>query len=151
MYLDIYKEKFRSINLHKSNNLISPHKIYMLLAVIDLIQCEYIKDNKIFYNDVLINFYKNYLDLNVKKYQIDLKPYYPFFHLSKKLKNNNYSFWHLEPKLNLTINLKSLDSIRSNSELNKFIEYAYLDNDLFELLKLHKNAIELKNILNDYL
>lgn len=151
MYLDIYKEKFSNLNLHKSNFLISPHKIYMLLATIDLIQVKYIVVNEIYYDEMLIIFYKNYLDLNNKKFNIEVRPYYPFFHLSKKLKNNSQSFWHLSPKSNSDVDLCTIDSIRSTKELKNCIKYAYLDNELFELIKNHKNAIILKKILNNYL
>ena len=50
MTLEQYIEAFTTLRVNRQNDHASPHKVCMLLAVIDLIEKGHIESNKIFFN-----------------------------------------------------------------------------------------------------
>lgn len=117
-----YKNVLIQIKRNVYRGVASPSKPILLLAVIDNIQNGSIVSNTIYFDTRLVNYYNNLYRSLVKT---NLSPMcYPFFHLE------NDGFWHLKwrqsPVKVVTINAKI---IRDN------IEYAYLDNALWDLLQ----------------
>ena len=47
----VLRRKFNHFNLSRQHGRVSPHKVCMLLAVMDLISYKTIRDNKIFFDD----------------------------------------------------------------------------------------------------
>jgi putative restriction endonuclease len=84
-------EKFYNLKRNKIGSHESPHKPLLLLSIIDLIEVDNIKDNKITLSDTLINIFKSYFSIVSK--EID-KPTInnPFYHLTSD------GFWNLIPK-----------------------------------------------------
>lgn len=127
--LQYYCQSFENLNASKSKERgIAPHKPILLLAVIDLINRGYFQDNKILISQELLESFKQYWEVLPEKYTKSFKSdyFYPFRHLGSE------SFWHLKARKNVDLqNFKP----KSYAQLNKGIEYAYLDRNLFDLLQ----------------
>ncbi|HAC63412.1 MAG TPA: hypothetical protein DCF68_07685, partial [Cyanothece sp. UBA12306] len=98
------------------------YKPILLLSVIDLISQQVINENKIFVSDELLNTFNKYWNILASEYKGGL--HYPFFHLQ------NEGFWHLV----LKPNFNGLQP-KTTNKLKQAVEYAFLDNELFELIQ----------------
>jgi putative restriction endonuclease len=128
-----YRNIFATLNVDKSGGL-APHQPILLLAVIDLITQGVIFDNKIFISDILIQIFERYWRVLVSKdskYQPKL--YHPFYYL----KNHKQRFWHLKFKPEFeSLNSQTISfKFTSNKRLKEVVEYAYLDDSLFDLIQ----------------
>lgn len=113
----------------------APYKPILLLSVIDLIAQGIIEQNKIIISDELINAFNKYWQLlGNKSYLGGL--HYPFFYLKRE------QFWHLELK-------PDFDGFQPKSinKLRQAVEYATLDEQLFEFLKNGESRKELVDTL----
>ena len=130
---DVYADGLNKLNVDRSSGRAKPHKVCLLFAVFDLIEDEKISDNRIFLNDELKARFTHYFD----KFRADGdrdNPSLPFFHLRSS------SYWH--HKLNSGVKYNHKYSV-SEKSVNAYIEYAYLNEDLFALLQneKHRNAL----------
>ncbi|MFO7606878.1 MAG: DUF3883 domain-containing protein [Desulfurivibrionaceae bacterium] len=127
MSLEFYAEKFHALNMNRQRGAVSPHKVCMLLAVMDLIANKTINNNRIFFDQNLrLSFSHNF-----NKYRTESdrdNPHLPFFHLRSE------SFWHHKPKPGRTEAYQRLSTVSGPGELSNNIAYAYLDEMLFQLL-----------------
>ena len=118
----------------------APHKLVLLLAVIHDIETHVIKSNRITPSDQLVatfqSIWKEYIHSGHK-----LNFALPFYHLS------NEGFWHLHASPGKELNLKELSTVGSLPALKKIIQYASLDSELFEELKMPDSREELKQTL----
>lgn len=116
---DLYRELILKIRCSKVGDKINPAKPIMLLALINLIRSGKVKNNKIYYEELKLE----YDDLRTKyghKAPID----YPFFYLHFD------DFYHLKWKeKELNPRVPSAKFIRDN------ILYAYLDNAFWDILQ----------------
>jgi putative restriction endonuclease len=131
-----YCSKFRKLHPNRIRNdagqiISAPHKPALLLSVIDLIGKRVITQNEIILSDISkFSFeeqWDNFITESQKEvgYKPDIKK--PFYHLKNLGKPyQNEPFWHHEPEIFDFRNLKK-------------VQYAYLDEELFEILK-DKNA-----------
>lgn len=148
MTIDEYVLKFKKIRLNKSGDRARPHKICMLLAVLDLARAQGLLENKIFLNPELIERYISFFS-TVSTPGEKSNPHYPFFYLRGKLSDNTPSFWHVHA-------IHGRDHMISNLEVKKLsdvtmnIEFASLDADLFSLIQDAKNIEILENSLTSY-
>ena len=143
--LNKYIEQFKDIKVHVREGRRSPHKICMLLAMLDLANGGGLKVNKIYFAPALLERYLSYF-LSTKANKDKPNPQYPFVYLSGNLNKGEPSFWHLK-KIDTTI------SIQSGSEFNYIkenVEYAYLNDDLFRLIQQSKNIKILEATLSDF-
>jgi putative restriction endonuclease len=123
-----YQDKFCRLNAASAEaGRKRPHKPCMLLAVIELIEAKRITTNCIEYNDVLISRYRGYFEV-VKQGNDRLNPWLPFFHLKGD------KFWHLIPQLGKEAVLEAMSTATKRSDIEANIQYATLDDDLFQLL-----------------
>ncbi len=127
MSLEFYEQKFQSLNLNKTGDRKSPHKVAMLLAVLDAIDAGEIKDNKIYFNQDLKERFTKQFDL-LKSDNDRNNPHLPFFHLRTS------GFWFFKPKPGKSNEFSSLRQVGGPGVLDKYIDYAFLDDELFELL-----------------
>lgn len=127
MSLEFYAEKFNALNMNRQKRGVSPHKVCMLLAVMDLIANKTINNNRIFFDQNLrLSFSHNF-----NKYRTESdrdSPHLPFFHLRSE------SFWHHQPKPGRASAYQRLSTVSGPGELNNNVAYAYLDEALFQLL-----------------
>lgn len=128
MSLEYYAERFNALNMYRQQGHVSPHKVCMLLAVMDLIANQSIRSNRIFFDDHLRQGFRHYF--NRYRTQTDRdNPHLPFFHLRSE------GFWHHQPKPGRAAAYLSLSRVSGPGELNNNIAYAYLDESLFQLLQ----------------
>lgn len=130
---EYYADKFRTLNMNIAGGKKSPHKVCMLLAVMDLIQVGHISSNKIELNQLLkdrfTEHFKSFAQGKDKN-----TPENPFFHLRSE------GFWHLACHA-------GYDETTIRRYSSKAIAYAYLDDDLFEYMKSFIISNELKEAL----
>ena len=121
MALAFYLDKFRDLNTMRLQGHNKPHKVCMLLAVMDLIECGVIYENRIEFNQAL----KHSFTLHFQRLRAGNdkdSPENPFYHLTFE------GFWHIKPVVGV-----ELGDITGFSK--RKIAYAYLDAELFELMK----------------
>ncbi|MEO0455526.1 MAG: hypothetical protein AAF152_02955 [Cyanobacteria bacterium P01_A01_bin.114] len=125
--LGYYSKKFQRVRVDRAHG-IAPHKPILLLSVIEHIQKKSISENKIFLTSALIQtFLKYWVYLGSPTHNPDISK--PFFHMKSG------KFWHLWPNPKFEKILSSKIKLKTFAEVKRAIKYAYLDEDLFELLQ----------------
>jgi hypothetical protein len=129
---------------HRGNNRgkVSNAKPFFLLALFDLIEDGVIIDNKISFNsDILKETYQNKA-ISFKRYN-PITPFYkPFFHL------NSESYYQIKWKANNKP--KGAGKTPSAKFLRENVEYASLDDDLWQLLQDKDARNEIKEAIISY-
>lgn len=121
MSLEFYLQKFQDLNTLLQNGHSKPHKVCMLLAVMDLISIGAIHQNKIEFNDALKHCFSSHFQRLRAGTDADT-PENPFFHLRSD------GFWHLHYQPG--IDASTVDRFSKSK-----IAYASLDIELFEFFK----------------
>ncbi|MEC4894897.1 MAG: HNH endonuclease [Oscillatoria sp. PMC 1051.18] len=133
--LAYYCERFSELNVSRDSKRGTAHyKPILLLCVIDLISQNIIQENKIFVSDELIETFNKYWNIIASEYKGGF--HYPFFHLQSE------GFWHLR----LQPDFNGLQP-KTMNKLKQAVEYASLDNELFELLQEESARKELIDTL----
>ena len=102
----------------------------MLLAVMDLIENGDLKENSIEYSKPLTKaFAARFSELAAEG--DSARPIYPYFHLRSD------GFWHHRLKPGQSESYSRLSTVTTRSQVDQHIAYAYLDDELFELLDNH--------------
>nr|8H0L_A Chain A, SBDHga1 [Hahella ganghwensis]8H0L_B Chain B, SBDHga1 [Hahella ganghwensis] len=122
-----YEAKFSELNPNRRHGNTSPHKIAMLLAVMDLIESGSLQENRIYFDRQLKDaFTKRFNEL---KSEADRdNPHLPYYHL------HTSGFWHHQVNPGQRESYKTM-SASGASAIDQHIAYAYLDEELFELLQ----------------
>ncbi|OFC70418.1 HNH endonuclease [Alteromonas confluentis] len=134
---EVYLDEFKKLNVDRSSGRAKPHKVCLLFAVFDLIEDRHIVNNEIFYDQAL----KERFTYHFEKFRADAdknSPFLPFYHL------RSASFWHHKLKSGSTNKKFSV----SDKSIGTYIEYAYLNDDLFALLQDEKNRNTLRQCLS---
>ena len=136
--LSYYCRKFAKLNVSRSSG-VAPNKPILLLSIIELISQGQIRQNQITLSAELIATFLNlWSNLEpVRQPNIAL----PFFHL------RGDGFWYHYPKPGFELLINSHVKIRTVSALQQTVEYAYLDQELFELLWNPDSRATLTDIL----
>lgn len=142
MRLEHYQKKFASLRVNSAHGRASPHKICMLLALLDLARSGRLKENRIEYDAPLLERYRQYFDA-VKTERDTANPFFPFFHL------RGDGFWHLQPIAGRETVLAAMTTATSPKMVVENIEYAYVDDELFHLLQDSQNIDRLGASLAD--
>lgn len=133
MSVEYYVDKFRNLNMNSNKGRKSPHKVCMLLSVMDLIQAGYIYKNRFQLDATLKERFTNFF--NERRHEQDRDtPENPFFHLKSE------GFWHLAYQ-------DGIDASLVKGYSAKAINYAYLDDELFDYLKSVIVVNDLKDAL----
>ncbi|MCL1142688.1 HNH endonuclease [Shewanella gaetbuli] len=140
MTLAYYLDTFQSLRPDRSTGRARPHKVCMMFAVMDLIEQGHISDNKIFYDDVLCSRFSWHF-LRLKQDNDADSPFLPFYHLCSS------SVWHLQISPHNQVAFKQIKSA-SDANIRKLVDYAYLDEELFTLLKSPYTSSILRNALS---
>jgi putative restriction endonuclease len=117
----------------------------MLLAMLDLANAGALETNRIYFSPALLERYLSYF-LSTKSKKDKPNPQYPFIYLSGKLNNGELSFWHLK-KIDENIQMKSGGEYQY---IKENIEFAYLNDDLFQLIQKSENIKALENVLSTF-
>lgn len=125
-----YERRFSQLRMNiMKGGKPSPHKVCMLKAVIKLIAEKVITDNRIYYNENLLRAFA----LQITPYMsegIRNSPNLPYFHLRSE------RFWHHQINSQEREKYEHTESVSSDKAIRELIDYAYLDDELFELLQL---------------
>lgn len=135
MTLAEYEDRFSRLIVNVRNGRASPHKICMLLAILDLARGGGLPENRVFFAPPLLERYARFFDA-VRSPGDHANLYFPFFHLAGKLRGGTPSFWHLQPLPGREGQLNALKAARSAGDITCNVAYATLDDQLFELLKV---------------
>lgn len=126
--LGYYVKKFAKLRVDRASGSPAPHKPILLLSVIELIQQGSIQYNQIFLSPELIStFLKYWTHLGSNTHRSDIAQ--PFFHLTGD------SFWHLSPNPGFESTIAARVKIKTLSGLKNAVNHAYVDIELFDLLK----------------
>jgi putative restriction endonuclease len=147
MSIELYCGKFTRLNVNVQGGRASPHKICMLLAVLDLARSGALQENRIFFSPPLLERYARYFDA-VRGATDHRNPYFPYFHLQGRLRGGDASFWHLHPLPGRAEVLAAISSARSNAVIIDNVAFASLDDELFDLLKSPENIERLAESLS---
>jgi hypothetical protein len=128
MSLNDYENQFAELNINKSKGHGSPHKMCLLLAVIDLIGRGELTDNRIYFTSRLKERFTFFFDRYRTANDRD-NPHLPFFHLRSE------PFWHHRIIPGKSASYEKLSTASGAGDIERHIAYAYLDEQLFELLK----------------
>lgn len=130
-----YERRFSALRVNTSNGRKSPYKATMLLAVIKLISDGKLTENCIKFDDELKReFSKSFDSLAAEKDRSNA--HLPYFYLRSE------GFWHHKVKPGKREAYTKLTTLTSPGAIEEFIEYVFLDDELFELLG-HEVAREL--------
>ncbi|MDF5722156.1 MAG: HNH endonuclease [Rhizonema sp. PD37] len=138
--LDYYINKFANLHVSRSAG-IAPNKPILLLSVIEAIALRQVQKNQIPLNAELIATFLNlwsHLE-TVRKPDIGL----PFFHLRSD------GFWHLQLKPGLESLIDSKVKLRTVNAIRQTVEYAYLDQELWDILQYPQQRSILTQVLID--
>ncbi|PMH03908.1 restriction endonuclease [Vibrio lentus] len=133
MALEYYLDRFQNLKMNNAGGKKSPHKVCMLLAVMDLIQAGHISTNKIYLNQALKERFTHHFD-NLAQGLDKNTPENPFFHLRSE------GFWHLFFN-------DSYDNTSTSRYSVKAVSHAYIDDELFSYMKSYIVSNELKDAL----
>lgn len=146
MNLDYYVRLFSFMTVKKTNGMLSPHKAIMLLAVIDMIEYELTDGNRYYLDEETEASYQYnwnlYIPVNV--FMFKPNPWTPFWHLKKE------PFWHfatIPGKEECIEDLAPKGQTASVGKMRNVIKYAYLDEELYSLLKLEDSRSVFKKLL----
>jgi putative restriction endonuclease len=134
MSVAIYAEKFSRLAVNVAHGRASPHKICMLLAVLDLARGGGLTENRIRYEPMLLERYRRFFEA-VRAPGDHPNPYFPFFHLAGDLRGGEKSFWALKALAGREAVLAAMSTARSARDITDNIAHAELDAALFVLLQ----------------
>lgn len=134
MSLAEYQDKFRRLVVNVAGGRASPHKLCMLLALLDLARAGALPENRIDFAPPLLERYTAFFAA-VRTPTDHPNPHFPFFHLAGKLRDGQPSFWHLRPLPGREGVLATMRTARSFGDIANNIAYAQVDPELFHLLQ----------------
>ena len=134
-----YGKKFQKVRVDRAHG-VAPHKPILLLSVIESIQRGTIAENRIFLSqDLNTCFLKYWSYLGSASHNPDASR--PFFFMKSG------KFWHLMPKIEYKHILADKIKLKTFAEVKRAIEYAYLDEDLFNFLEQKNISDSLRAVL----
>ncbi len=124
--LSLYSKKISNLRVNRTRS-IPPHKPILLLAVIELFEQGLLQKNQIYLSAELIAAFLKYWDrLGSTSYRANIA--LPFFNMT------NEGFWHIKAKPGYEFK-SSRVILRRLGTLKEVVQYVYLDEQLFRLLR----------------
>jgi putative restriction endonuclease len=142
--LAYYCQRFSELKVNTSKERgDAPYKPILLLSVIELIAQGLIEENHITVTNQLEETFEDYKNtLSSGDFENDLS--LPFFHL----KNEKIPFWTIKFNDKYDHSRKTDNKIRNSiNKLNEYVEYACIDDELFDLIQEPNSREELVNTL----
>ncbi len=136
-----YLQKFKKLRVDRSHG-IAPHKPILLIAVIQSYLSGEIKDRRIYITPELVALFKSIWSALVTTAH-DCRISYPFYYMKSE------GFWKLKPKSGFSDIDKMGSLVKSFSSLNSAVDFAEIDEDLFELLITETDRMALSQFLLD--
>lgn len=143
--LEMVKKEIASIRRGKRKGHYRPHKLVMLLAVIELAERGLLPENRIYLSTTLIQIFENIFAL-VKRRDDLCQPGPPFFHLRTS------GFWFHKIRPGREQDYAKLTTTGGGLGLiDEYIEYAYLRDDVFALIQDPRARRELRLFISELL
>ena len=139
-----YEKRFSALRMNQVAGRPSPHKVALLLAVIDGIESGWINRNRIYFDAALKGAFTRQFDL-LASHRDQNSPHLPFFHL------RGDGFWHHKVLPGKQLRYSQTKTVSSPGALRDLLDYAYLDDELFELMGNRIARELLKTSLKDNL
>lgn len=118
-----------------------PHKLLMLLAVLDLFDQDPLHENRIYFNQQLVSNFEKHFRIYAKEDDW-CQPGPPFFHLRTSC------FWkHKVKEGRESIYNKLTTSGGGTKRITENIEFAYFDDNTFTTLREERNRNELRTVI----
>jgi len=137
--LNYYAKKFRRLRVDRAHG-VAPHKPILLLSVIELFEKNDISENKLHISPKLVaTFLKYWSCVGSLNHNPDISR--PFFHMKSG------KFWHLMANRGYEKVISSGIKLKTFSEVKQAVNYAYLDEDLFDFLSIQKYRESLVTVL----
>lgn len=125
--LQRYIKVFKSLKVNRAR-AVSPHKMCMLLAVMDLFDADPQRANRLEFEPQLLDRFRTFFDA-VRQPGDHPNPHLPFFHLRSD------GFWKLKARPGREQALEAMTSVRTGRQITENIESVSLDDDLYRLLQ----------------
>lgn len=122
-----YEKRFSTLRVNSGGANKSPHKVAMLQAVIDLVESGEVTNNRFCFNDTLKHHFTERFQALASPSDRN-NPHLPFFHLRSE------GFWHLKVRPGQQAQYQQLTTATSQGVIDTYIDHAFLDDELFELL-----------------
>ncbi len=139
---------FRNLNVKISKGIMAPHKAILLISIMELINGKRIPSNKIYLENELAITFKNNWEIFVKDNSVfnhyKCSPWTPFWHMKTE------PFWHFKYYNGQIVEdgcIVDKGKTASIGQMRAYIEYAYLDTQLFELVQNPSSYHELRKVL----
>lgn len=123
-------------NIRGAEGMKAPHKPVLLLSIIALIESKKVTENKFFLDHSLISYFSQLWKLLVSSDRVQPKVFLPFYHLT-----NDFDIWTIQLRSTSEVSLTSSYSPKSISALLDTIEYASLNDELFQHLAIKENRL----------
>ena len=142
--LAYYRQRFAALKVDQAHGGKSKLQPILLLSIIDLIAQGVIRENRIYVSDELVKTFEKYWDILYPSHRSEYYPfYYPFWYLESR------GFWHKTLKSGFNdSNPKKRPNINDKT-LREAVEYASLDDELFNILQEPNSRAELIDTLID--
>jgi putative restriction endonuclease len=137
--LHYYANKFQRLRVDRAHG-VAPHKPILLLSVIELCDKGILPENQLYLTGILNHtFLKNWRYLGSDQHRPDISR--PFFHM------RSGKFWHLVANPGYEKVISSKVKLKTFAEVNQAVQYAYLDEDLYDFLNIQKYRVSLLVVL----
>lgn len=125
-----YSKKFQRLRVDRAHG-VAPHKPILLLAVFEMFRNGEMIKNEIYLSHSLnYNFLKYWSYLGSESHNPDISR--PYFHM------RSGKFWHLRSNPGYEKIISSKAKLKTLSEVKKAVRFAYLDEDLFDLMNIQE-------------
>ncbi|HPD41385.1 MAG TPA: hypothetical protein PLD43_07480 [Anaerolineae bacterium] len=143
--IEKFKQEILEIKRSKQGKHSRPHKLVMLLAVIELADRGLLSENKIYFAEPLLNIFEN-IFLLVKRKDDLCQPGPPFFHLRTS------GFWFHKVRPQYKEAYSKLATTGGGSKLiEQYIEYAYLREDVYKMITHPASRKDLRSFISGLL
>lgn len=137
-------EQIRGMRRFRSGRRDKPHKLLMLLSVIDMIESGLVADGKIYFNKDLTERFAFYFGF-VAQPADSCRPHIPFFHL------RSLGWWHLQSKPGREISFSEMKTCHSAKELFDNVECAVISEEVYDVLLDEHARQALRNTIAELL
>lgn len=133
-----FNQEIGKLKRGKEGEHLRPHKLVMLLSVLELMDRGLLKENKIYLSTSLITIFENIFVLVKRKNDL-CQPGPPFFHLRSS------GFWFHKVRPERKNDYVKLTTTGGGLKLiEEYIEYAYLREDVFNLIQNLEHRKEIR-------
>ena len=137
--LEHLKREVVALRQSTQGGRVRPHKLALLLAVLDLMDSGLVSDNRIYFDSDLATRFAKYFEMLSESGEWS-RPERPFYHLKSS------GFWRHKVRDGKEENYAAI-KVADSKPIKECIEYSYFEEPVFELLKQTQNRDELRGFI----